>query len=418
MDERERERPGRAAPQGLGRLFAEPDFLRLWLVGLVVFLVRWLETLAVALFVLDATGSAFLVAMMTMLRLLPMGLFGAFLGAQAERLESRSALLLLVGTNVLISVVVAALALGGVLAVWHLAVASFLGGIGWAADNPVRRLAIGQVVGPARLGQAMSLDVGTNNASRLVGPAVAGALFALAGIAGSFVLGAVLHLLALFAALAIRHRSGVAPAGGEGVLARVSAGLALARRDRRLRGILLVTIIFNIFGWPFTALIPVIAREVHGLTPVATGVLASMDGLGSLLGALVLGFAARPALYGRIYLAGVTGYLAALVLFALAPNATLAGMALLVNGFAQSGFSVMQATLVYLAAPPEMRSRLLGVLTLCIGLGPIGFVLIGLAAEWLGAPMACLLSGAAGLVTLALTARSWRPILQEETRPP
>ncbi|MBX6744974.1 MAG: hypothetical protein IRY87_23320, partial [Acetobacteraceae bacterium] len=72
-------------------LFAEPDFWRLWGVGLIVFVVRWLETLAVSLFVFEATGSAFLVAMMTMLRLLPMGLFGAFLGAWAERMELRTA---------------------------------------------------------------------------------------------------------------------------------------------------------------------------------------------------------------------------------------------------------------------------------------------------------------------------------------
>ena len=87
---------GREPGGGIARLFAEPDFLRLWCVGLVVFTVRWLETLAVALFVYRATGSAFLVAMMTMLRLLPMGLFGAFLGAWAERVEGRTALLLTV----------------------------------------------------------------------------------------------------------------------------------------------------------------------------------------------------------------------------------------------------------------------------------------------------------------------------------
>ena len=73
------------------------DFLRLWYVGLVSFLIRWMETLAVAVFVLQKTGSPFLVAMMTMLRILPMGLFGSVMGAWAERWERRSCLLLLTG---------------------------------------------------------------------------------------------------------------------------------------------------------------------------------------------------------------------------------------------------------------------------------------------------------------------------------
>ena len=62
-------------------LIDSADFWRLWFVGLVVFVVRWVETVAVGVFVYQQTGSPFIVAMMTMLRLLPMGLFGAFLGA-------------------------------------------------------------------------------------------------------------------------------------------------------------------------------------------------------------------------------------------------------------------------------------------------------------------------------------------------
>jgi uncharacterized membrane protein YuzA (DUF378 family) len=76
----------------------------------------------------------------------------------------------------------------------------------------------------------------------------------------------------------------------------------------------------------------------------------------------------------------------------------------------------MQATLVYLAAPAELRSRVLGVLTVCIGLGPIGFLHLGLLAELFGARAACIITGAEGLLVLALTRRLWRPILAEETR--
>ncbi len=72
------------------------------------------------------------------------------------------------------------------LAVWHLAVASFCNGIAWAADNPVRRVMIGEVVGHERMGAAMSVDVGANNASRMLGPTIGGLLLAGVGISGAF----------------------------------------------------------------------------------------------------------------------------------------------------------------------------------------------------------------------------------------
>jgi hypothetical protein len=84
---------------------------------------------------------------------------------------------------------------------------------------------------------------------------------------------------------------------------------------------------------------------------------------------------------------------------------------LLVTGLSGACFSTMQATLVYLASPPEMRSRIYGVLSMCIGFGPLGFLHIGLLADWIGAPGATFVSGAEGLIALALTRRVWRPLL-------
>jgi MFS family permease len=396
-----------AAPR---RLFAEPDFRRLWCVGLIVFLVRWLELLAVSLFVYQATGSAFLVTMMGMLRVLPMGLFGAILGAVAERVEARTELIGIVLSSLLSSLVLALLAHAGMLAVWHLAVASFINGLAWAADNPVRRMMIGQVVGMARMGAAMSADVGSNNASRMLGPTLSGLIFATVGIQGAFIVSVLLYFVAVFAAVTLRYRSGVQPASGEGVLARIAEGLAAVRRDKRLVGTLVVTIIFNIFGWPFTSLVPVVGQDHLGLAPQAIGLLASMDGVGAFAGALAMAAWAKPAIYARCYLGGVTLYFIMLTAFALAPHPLLAGGALLLTGFGQAGFSIMQATLVYLLAPAEVRSRVLGLLSVCIGLGPIGFVHIGLLADALGAQWACVISGVEGLLAMLLTRRLWKHV--------
>jgi MFS family permease len=391
-------------------LLGEADFRRLWLVGVVVFAVRWLEMLAVAVFAYQRTGSPFIVAMLTMLRMLPMTLFGAVVGALAERIERRTALILVVVSMLLSSLVLALLALSDMLEVWHVALASFVNGITWTTDNPVRRTMIGEVVGPDRMSAAMSLDVGANNASRMLGPTVGGVLFATVGVGGAFAVSVACYVVAVVAAIRIRHRNTVRPSGSASVLARMVEGFMLVRDDRRLIGTLVITVIYNTFGWPFTSMIPVIGQDNLGLGAAGVGLLASMDGVGAFCGAIVIALLAKPALFARLYVGGVFIYLLMLPVFALAPVPLLAGTVLLVTGLANAGFSIMQATLVYLAAPPEMRSRIYGVLSVCIGVGMIGFIHLGLLAGFIGAPWATMTSGVEGILAMLLTRRWWRAL--------
>ncbi len=391
------------------RMIDAPDFWRLWWVGLIIATVRWVETVAVGIVVYQRTDSAFLVSMMTMLPLLPMGLFGVFLGALAERFDRGRTLLVVVLLMSGTSAVLAILDQAGQLEVWHLALASFINGCGWCTDNPVRRVMMGEVVGRERMGTAMSLDVGASNASRMVGPAVGGFLLAATGIQGAFILSVLMYFTALWAALTIRSRIPRA-AGSDAVLARIAEGLALVRTDKRLIGVLIVTVIYNIFAWPFTSMIPVIGRDRLHLGPEGVGLLATMDGIGAFVGALLLALWLTPRWYGRAYLGGVVCYLLTVVTFALLQSPVLAGAALLLTGLGGAGFATMQATLVYLAAPPEMRSRILGVLTVCIGTGPIGFVWLGWLADRIGADNATAVTGVLGLLALAATWRWWKEI--------
>jgi MFS family permease len=392
-------------------LLASADFRRLWMIGIVAFAVRWLEMLVVGVFVYQHTGSAFDVALMTMLRMLPMALFGAFIGAFAERIERRTALIAVVLVMLTSSVCLAALAYAGQLAVWHLAVASFVNGIAWAADNPVRRVMIGEVVGSAQMSAAMSVDVGANNASRMLGPTIGGLLLAGMGISGAFTVSVLCYGVALVAAIRLRHRNSIAPMAADGVvLARMIEGLRLVRRDSKLIGTLVITVIYNVFGWPFTSMIPVIGQDSLDLGASGIGILASMDGIGAFCGALLIAFYARPVHYAGLYIGGVVGYLVMLIVFALVPNVPLAAAALLLTGLTSSAFSVMQATLIYLAAPPDMRSRMYGVLSVCIGVGPLGFLCLGLLADAIGAPVATALTGLLGLLALGLTRRWWSQV--------
>ena len=157
-------------------------------------------------------------------------------------------------------------------------------------------------------------------------------------------------------------------------------------------------------------MIPVIGQDNLGLGAAGIGLLASMDGVGAFCGAIAIALCAKPSHFARLFIGGVAIYLSLLPAFALVSDPRRAGSVLLLTGLANSGFSIMQATLVYLAAPPEMRSRVFGVLSVCIGVGMIGFLHLGWLAGMIGATWAIVTIGAEGLVALLSTWRWWRAV--------
>jgi MFS family permease len=374
--------------------------------------VRWLEMLALALFAYELTGSAFLVVMLTMLRLLPMALFGAFVGAAAERFDRRHALMLVLVVQMAVTLALAVLASLEAIEVWHLAAASFVNGTGWASDHPVRRMMVGDAVGGERVGAALSVDAATNNGTRIAGPMLAGVLLAELGITSVFWFSLALYAPALAAVLRIGMRQQTSGRTRSSIVESIREGLAWARRDGRLTGVFVITIIFNVFGWPATSMVPVIGTDNLNLGPAGVGILASFDGLGGLIGALVIATYARTAWYGRIYASGVAFYLASVVVFASAPLVSIAAAALFIGGIANAAFGVMQSTLVYRSAPADMRARLLGVVSVCIGTGPLGFFYLGLLTDWFSPRTAVVALAAHGLVAMLLTRRYWTPVLR------
>ena len=207
----------------------------------------------------------------------------------------------------------------------------------------------------------------------------------------------------------VRTRMPATP-GASAVMARTWESIVIVAKDPRLSAIMLVTIVYNVFAWPFTSMIPVIGRDQLRLGPEGVGLLTSVDGLGAFVGALLLAMWLTPGWHARAYVGGVAVYLLSLIAFALAPEPVSPGLALLVTGLSGAAFSTLQATTVYLAAPVEMRSRIMGVLSVCIGTGPIGFVWLGWLADQIGAPYATALTGVLGLLALAATSPLWRRI--------
>ena len=393
----------------------DPQLHRLWAVGMLMSLIRWLEILAFAVFTYEQTKSALWVASLMMLRLLPLSLFGLALGALASHMSRRSLLLTTHAALLTTCLLLLAISVFGTIEVWHLAAASFVSGITWAGDMPLRRGLIADIAGHARMLQAMSIDVVVNNGCRLLGPMLGGVLIAHGGLPAVLLCASLLYLPVLGALFGVADPPQPPDIAAKPRLReRLLRGFEAARQSRPLQATLWVTMLFNLFGWPVLSMIPVIGRDQLHLDPQGVGLLASMDGVGSLLGALVLASIVPRLRHGPVYVGAVLGFLLLQIVFALSPYTLLTAVVLLAIGVAQAGFGVMQPTLVYATTPPDRRADAMGLMTMCIGVGPLGFLALGWLANQLGASMASLICALCGLVALALT---W-PLCRECFRVP
>lgn len=403
---------------GLRAVLATPAVVRLWLAGVGAGVMRWLEILAYSLWVFAETGSPFIVTLTAFARMLPLLLLGALAGAVADRFDRRR---LLLGMYLAMTGSAAALAatsaLGG-LTVPLVTAYSLLTGVFWTLEMPVRRTMLAEAAGMQRLNASMGLEMTTNQLMRLVGPAAGGLLMATAGITGAFVLGAGLY--GSGALLLLRTAPSPRQPGGRAVLAELAEGLAFVRRDRLVAGIVVSTALFNLWYLPYLSLGPLVADQSMGLGPTAIGLLMGAEGIGAVAGSLWVATLARPEWFRLCYSAGAAAIALGVLVLALTADPVISFIALVLGGFGIAGFSTMQMTLVLAATPRAMRVRVMGVVIVAIGTAPLGFLLGGGLAEWLGPRLALAATSGGGFLAMLACMAVWpelrqlRPVLPRE----
>ncbi|MEC9329639.1 MAG: MFS transporter, partial [Pseudomonadota bacterium] len=264
------------------------DFRKIWLAGGLYGTVRWLDMLAVGVFTYEVTNSPLIVAFMVFLRLLPLILMGTVIGALAERFNRRRMLL---GGLIFLSVVCAVLgllALSGRITLWHVGVGALVNGTLFSADFSVRRMLLGEVAGLSRLGAAMGLDSATNNATRMAGPLIGGLVYQAIGLEGTYLVGFLLTGLAALLIARLTGDTSTPAVRGSSLLQDIVEGLRYIRTNRVVTSVLVITVLMNLFAFPYLGMIPVIGKDVLNLSPSLIGVLAAADGCGAFFGALIV----------------------------------------------------------------------------------------------------------------------------------
>ena len=331
--------------------------------------------------VLEMTGSPFLVALVGFFGMIPLLLFGAVGGVLADRVDRRKLLKLTQLINLAAGIMMLALLLTDVVQYWHTYIVVLVSGLGWAFDMPARRSIVLDVTGRVGVTNAMALDSVGMHASRMVGPAIAGFLIQTAGVAGGYYVIIALYLISLAFLMRLRLPPREIQATSHSITRNLAEGFVYVKANRVILATVVVTVLMNLLLFPYMQMVPIIAKETLNVGPGLMGILMGADGLGAIIGSIAIASFGQLRYHGRIYLGGSMIGLILVLAFAASQWFAVSLPVLVLLGLGTAGFGTMQSTIIVISASDEMRGRALGVISLAIGAGPIGALLIGALAE-------------------------------------
>ncbi len=381
-------------------------FRMLWLAWLAANMTMWMNDVAAAWLMTTLTTSPVMVALVQTASTLPVFLLGLPSGAMADILDRRryfATTQLWVSINAL---VLAALSLADALTANLLLVLTFVNGIGLAMRWPVFAAIVPDVVPRAQLSPAIALNGIAMNLSRVVGPVLAGALLAVFSSAAVFVLNALLAGIAFTLILRWKHQPKASALPGERFVGAMRVGLNYALQSPRLKVILLRVFLFFLQSTALLALLPLVARRLHGGGPGTFTVMLACLGLGAIFAALR--FPHWRARYSRdqFVLAGTLVQAALAVLIVYVPELWLALPAMALVGMAWISVANSLTISAQMALPDWVRARGMSIYQMALmGGAAAGSLLWGWVADWTSVATSVACASVFGVVVLVALRR-------------
>lgn len=365
-----------------------------WFGQLISISGTWMQSTAQAWLVLKLTNSPTALGTVTLLQFLPITLLTLFGGVLADRVPKRTLVFCTQSVGALQALLLGVLVVTNLVQLWQIYLLALLLGIVNAVDNPTRQAFVAELVGREQLQNAVALNSMLFNAARVVGPAIAGVLITTVGIGQAFLVNAVSFLPVLFSLLLLRPAEFHAiprPVRGN-VFRQVGEGIRYALNTADVLLTLIMVGILGTFGYNFTTVLPLLAKYALHAGALGLGLLTSALGLGSVVAALGVASARRTS--QTVIMISSAAFAVVLILVGLSTWLPLTLGLLVALGVASITFSSSANTRLQMAAPAELRGRVMSLYFLLFaGTTPIGGMLVGVLAEYAGVQAAVVALG-------------------------
>jgi len=392
---------------------SSPNY-RLWFSGQVASLVgTWMQATAEGYLIFQLTHSPAYLGYASFANGLPTLLFTLFGGVIADRIPRRRLIVITQSTMMALAFTLATLTFTGLVRPWHIILLEFLLGTTNAFEVPARQSFVTEMVDRKDLTNAIALNSTMFNIGTVVGPAIAGLIYAWVGPGWCFTINGI-SFLAVITALLLMKLSGVlSKPSGKSAFSELKEGLTYAWRETTIRSLLINLGIMGMFGFGLLALLPAWAVDVLKGDATTNGLLLSARGVGSLLGALMIAYVGSGGTRGKIWTIGYFLTPVFLIIFSLLRWVPLSLVGLVTVGWAMMAMINTTNALIQTHVPDELRGRVMGVYSLVfIGGTPVGSLIAGWGADRFGEPFTVVAFSIIVLIGSAVTFL-WRPAMRQ-----
>lgn len=365
------------------RVLVEHRNFRLFWIGQTVSLIgTWMQTVGQGWLALQLSNDAFIVGLVAAAGSLPVLLFSLYAGVFVDRLDKLRIVMI---AQILLSVEAAVLwwaVWSGYINIPLLVGLAFINGLISAVEIPARQSLIIELVGRDDIVDAVAINSGGFNLARIIGPSLAAAIIAGAGLSWCFGINALSYIAVIGCLLAVKLPKFVAVEGRPKAVNEFREGIAYIRSRRDVTGLIGVIAVYATFGFNYLTLMPVIARDVLHTNASGYGLLITFVGLGAVCGALTLATLGSRVRRGRLFTVSAFTFAFLMLLFSFVDDRRVAsgilfflGLTMLINGALANG--ILQSVV-----PDELRGRVMAVYVFFyVGFTPIGSLIAGALAR-------------------------------------
>lgn len=363
-------------------LQAHRNFRLFWIGQTVSLIGTWMQTVGLGWLALQLSNSAFIVGLVSAAGSLPVLLFSLYAGVFVDRLDK---LRIVTIAQVLLSIEAAVLwwaVWSGRITIPLLVGLAFINGLISAVEIPARQSLIIELVNKDDIVDAVALNSGGFNLARIIGPSIAAAVIAGAGLSWCFGINALSYIAVIGCLLMIRLPAFAKTQGKSKALNEFREGMMYIRSNREVLGLIGIIAVYATFGFQYLTLMPVIARDVLHTGASGYGLLVTFVGFGAVSGALTLAAAGARIKRGRLFNASAISFALLTILFSLADQKTVAATILLMLGFTMLINGALANGILQSSVPDELRGRVMAVYVFFyVGFTPIGSLIGGALAR-------------------------------------
>lgn len=383
-----------------------PNFRLLWTTWLIANVSMWMNDVAAAWLMTSLTTKPLWVALVQTAATLPVFLLGLPSGALADILDRRRFLLVTQFWLGTVAVLLCCVVLLGAMTPPLLLALVFANGIGLALRWPVFSAIVPELVPRSQLAQALALNGLSMNASRIIGPLIAGALIAAAGSAWVFVLNALLALAAAFTVWHWRREHVPSPLGRERLWSAMRVGMQFVGQSARLRAVLTQVALFFFHSTALMALLPLLALALEGGGAGTFTLLLATMGAGAITAVLLMPHVRRRFPSQQVVLGGSALQSLAMLVMAFTLDLRLAVPAMFMAGMAWISVANSLSVTAQMALPDWVRARGMSTYQMAImGGSALGAALWGQVATVSDVHVSVGIAAVTGVLAMALAQR-------------